>query len=72
MGKRFEFVGEVSGTHREGGKNYALDGELVKFSFGDIIGNDGDFKVKICTKTYARNYGEETTLWLSEIRQLRD
>jgi len=69
--KRFEFIGEVSGTHKENGINYAFDGEIIKFSFGDIVGNDGDNKVKIITTTYGRNYGEPTTLWISEIQQIR-
>ena len=68
--ERLRFIGEVSGIHREKGKDYAFDGEIVKFSFGDIIANDGDFKVKIETTSYARNYGETTVLWLSNIQQI--
>jgi len=70
--KRIEFYGTVSGAHRKDGKDYAYDGEIVNFSFGDVIGSDGDFKLKIATTSYARNYGEETVLWLSEIKQVRD
>jgi len=68
--KRFQFIGEVSGTHRKDGVDYAFDGELVKFSFGNIIDNDGDYKVKILTDSYSRNYGEPTELWVSDIQQI--
>jgi len=68
--ERYEFIGEVSGTHRKDGIDYAFDGEVIKFTFRDIIGADGDFKVKISTETYARNFGEPTELWLSEIKKI--
>ena len=65
------FIGEVSGEHRLDGKTIAHHGELIKFNFGNIIGNDGDTFLKIRTDRHALNYGIDVELVVTNIELLK-
>ena len=67
-----QFIGEVSGQHKLNGKIIAHDGEIVKFTFGNIIENDSDYTIKIKTDKHAPNYGTSVELWITNISILKD